>query len=69
VGLQVLGGGAMDLPSVERMILRAQGPPPVMTLLPKVILRRGLALIYSIPSARGSFLELLSLDSHGGETA
>src|SRR5687768_8479375 len=36
--------------------------PPVMTLLPKVILRRGLASIYSSPSARSPFLERLKLE-------
>jgi hypothetical protein len=34
-----------------------------MTLLPKVILRRGLASIYLSPSAHGPFLELLRLET------
>jgi len=38
-----------------------------MTLLPKVIIRGGLASIHLSPSAHGPFLELLSLESDASQ--
>ena len=58
----MLGGEAMDLIAVEDMMGSATWLPPVMTLLPKVIIRRGLASIYLDPSSGSPILELLRLD-------